>query len=73
MGLNRKSISVHSGSACSTEAFKPSTVLAAMGQEADRSLRVSVGWSTTDRDVQCFEENFADVITTLRALNAPSG
>ncbi len=73
MGLNRKSISVHSGSACSTEAFEPSTVLAAMGQEADRSLRVSVGWSTTDRDVQCFEENFADVITTLRALNASSG
>jgi cysteine desulfurase len=43
-------------------------VLAAMGVEAERSLRVSVGWSTTDDDVAAFCAAFPKVVERLRAL-----
>lgn len=68
MGLNRAGIAVHSGSACASETFEPSPVMAAMGLEADRSMRVSVGWSTTDDDVARFERSFGPVVDELRAL-----
>ena len=48
LGLDAAGIAVHSGSACSSEALEPSPVLEAMGVDAHRSLRVSVGWSSTD-------------------------
>ena len=51
LGLDRAGIAAHSGSACSTESLEPSPVLEAMGVDAHRSLRVSVGWSTTDEDI----------------------
>jgi cysteine sulfinate desulfinase/cysteine desulfurase-like protein len=45
-------------------------VLAAMGLDADRSIRISVGWSTTDDDVARFAAVFGPVISDLRALRA---
>ena len=51
LGLDRAGIAAHSGSACSSESLEPSPVLEAMGVDAHRSLRVSVGWSTTDADI----------------------
>jgi len=68
LGLNRAGISIHSGSACSSESLEPSPVLAAMGLDADRSLRLSVGWSTTSTDVDRFTERFDGVVESLRAL-----
>ncbi|HET7719537.1 MAG TPA: aminotransferase class V-fold PLP-dependent enzyme, partial [Acidimicrobiales bacterium] len=68
LGLDQAGIAAHSGSACSSETFEPSPVLAAMGVEADHSLRVSVGWSTTDADVDAFRAAFPGVISRLRAL-----
>lgn len=68
MGLNRVGIAVHSGSACASETFEPSPVMAAMGLKADQSMRVSVGWSTSDDDVARFERSFAPVVENLRAL-----
>lgn len=68
LALDQRGVAVHSGSSCSSEALEPSPVLAAMGVDADRSLRVSVGWSTTDDDVSAFTGVFADVITRLRSL-----
>lgn len=68
LALDQRGVAVHSGSSCSSEALEPSPVLAAMGVDADRSLRVSVGWSTTDDDVSAFTGAFADVITRLRSL-----
>jgi cysteine desulfurase len=68
LGLDQAGVAVHSGSACSSESLEPSPVLAAMGVDAERSLRVSVGWSTTDADIEAFCDALPGVIERLRAL-----
>jgi cysteine desulfurase len=68
IGLDRAGIAVHSGNSCSSEALEPSPVLAAMGVDAARSLRVSVGWSTTDADVDAFLAALPPILADLRAL-----
>jgi cysteine desulfurase len=68
LALDRAGIAAHSGSACASESLEPSPVLAAMGAEPNHSLRLSVGWSTTDEDVDAFAGAFGDVVAALRAL-----
>ena len=68
LGLDQAGIAAHSGSACSSEALEPSPVLEAMGVEAERSLRVSVGWSTTEADVDAFLTALPAVVGGLRSL-----
>jgi len=68
LGLDQAGVAAHSGSACSSEALEPSPVLEAMGVDAERSLRVSVGWSTTDADIDTFLAAFPAVVERLRAL-----
>ena len=68
LGLDRYGVSVHSGSACSSESLERSEVLAAMGVDEDHSLRVSVGWATTASDVDAFLVAFPKVVDELRAL-----
>ena len=68
LALDQRGIAVHSGSSCSSEALEPSPVLEAMGVDADKSLRVSVGWNTSDLDVDAFVAAFPDVVAKLRAL-----
>jgi cysteine desulfurase len=68
LSLDQAGIAAHSGSACSSESLEPSPVLAAMGVEAERSLRISVGWSTSDADIEAFCAAFPMVIERLRAL-----
>ncbi len=68
LALDQRGVSVHSGSSCSSEALEPSPVLEAMGVDADRSLRPSVGWSTTEADVDAFCSAFPEVVGKLRAL-----
>lgn len=70
LGLDQAGIAAHSGSACSSESLEPSPVLAAMGVEAERSLRVSVGWSTTDDDIDAFRAAFPGVVSRLRSLRS---
>jgi cysteine desulfurase len=70
LALDQAGIAVHSGSACSSESLEPSPVLAAMGVDADRSVRVSVGWSTTDPDIDALMVAFPDVVSRLRSLGA---
>jgi cysteine desulfurase len=72
LGLDRLGIAAHSGSACSSEALEPSPVLEAMGVDAHRSLRVSVGWSTTDDDIDAFLSALPRVIADLRGLRSPT-
>jgi cysteine desulfurase len=70
LGLDQAGVAAHSGSACSSELLEPSPVLAAMGVDADRSLRLSVGWSTTDAEVAMAARALPDVIARLRGLAA---
>jgi cysteine desulfurase len=68
LGLDQRGVAAHSGSACSSEALEPSPVLEAMGVDAQRSLRVSVGWSTTDADIDALLSALPEVVGSLRAL-----
>ena len=68
LGLDRLGIAAHSGSACSSESLEPSPVLEAMGVDAHHSLRLSVGWSTTDADVDRLLAVLPTVLADLRAL-----
>lgn len=72
LGLDQAGVAVHSGSSCSSEALEPSPVLEAMGVDASRSLRVSVGWSSTDADVDALLTALPDVLSRLRALGERS-
>jgi cysteine desulfurase len=71
LGLDQRGVAVHSGSSCSSELLEPSPVLRAMGVDADRSLRVSVGWPSTDAEVALFATAFPTVMEQLRALRNP--
>ena len=68
IGLDRAGVAAHSGSACSAESIEPSPVLEAMGADANHSLRVSVGWNTTDEDCAAFARAFPAVVAELRSL-----
>jgi cysteine desulfurase len=68
LALDQQGVAVHSGSSCSSETLEPSPVLEAMGVDADRSLRVSVGWSSTMHDVERFVEVFPGIVERLRGL-----
>lgn len=70
MGLDRAGVAVHSGSSCSSESLEPSPVLEAMGVDAERSLRVSTGWSTTDDDVDRLLAALPRVLDQLRAYRS---
>lgn len=67
LGLDRRGVAVHSGSACASEGLEPSPVLAAMGADAHRSLRASVGWNTTDADIDTCAIALNEVIGHLRS------
>jgi cysteine desulfurase len=68
LALDQSGISAHSGSSCSSESLAPSPVLEAMGADPERSLRLSVGWSSTDEDVAAFAAAFGSAVDRLRAL-----
>jgi cysteine sulfinate desulfinase/cysteine desulfurase-like protein len=44
-----------------------------MGVDAERSLRLSVGWNTTDADIEAAVDAFAPVVEQLRRLGRTSG
>lgn len=70
LALDQHGVAVHSGSSCSSETLEPSPVLAAMGVDADHSLRISVGWSSTMADVERFVEVFPGIVARLRGLRS---
>jgi cysteine desulfurase len=73
LGLDRAGVAAHSGSACSSESLEPSPVLEAMGVDAHHSLRISVGWSTTDADIDRLLAALPSVLADLRALSRTHG
>jgi cysteine desulfurase len=73
IGLDQAGVAAHSGSSCSSESLEPSPVLEAMGVDAEHSLRLSVGWSSTEADVQRAVKALPEVVGRLRALMAGGG
>lgn len=68
LGLDRAGVAAHSGSSCSSEALEPSPVLEAMGADAHHSLRLSVGWNSSDADIDAALTALPDILHRLRAL-----
>ncbi len=68
IGFDLEGIAVSSGSACSSGKVQPSHVLAAMGYEpelAKGAIRLSLGWSTTEGDVDRCLEAWRKLASTL--------
>ena len=70
IALDRAGVAAHSGSSCASESLEPSPVLEAMGVDAHHSLRLSVGWSTTDDDVDAAAQALEEALAELRKLRA---
>ncbi len=61
MNFDLAGIALSAGSACSSGKVKASHVLKAMGaseEEAGSAIRVSLGWSTTEKQIKAFVENW---------------
>lgn len=68
IGFDLEGISVSSGSACSSGKVQPSHVIEAMGfgPELTRSgIRVSLGWETTETDIERFLEAWKKLARSL--------
>jgi cysteine desulfurase len=69
VGLDLEGIAASSGSACSSGAVQPSHVLLAMGiapELAGPSVRFSLGWGTTEAEVERVLEVFPAVVERVR-------
>lgn len=72
MALDIKGFAVSTGAACSSGNPEPSPVLLAMGlsrEEAQNSLRVSLGWPTTQQDVETFINELVMTVNRLREIH----
>ena len=69
MGLDMAGFGVSSGSACSSGSLEPSPALLAMGiapERARSAIRVSLGWPTTEAEVEAFLEVLVPEVCRLR-------
>lgn len=67
--LDDAGVCASAGSACASGALDPSHVLVAMGvprDEALASVRLSLGWTTTDEDVDIALKTVPDAVSRLR-------
>ncbi|OEF98221.1 cysteine desulfurase NifS [Desulfuribacillus alkaliarsenatis] len=72
LSLDMKGIAVSSGSACTSGSLDPSHVLMAMGlthQTAHGSLRMTLGKSTTDEDIDYVVAELKTVVQRLREMS----
>lgn len=75
MSLDVKGFAVSTGAACSSGNPEPSPGLLAMGlsrEDAQSSLRISLGWTTTREEVDQFIEVLCQVVARLRDLKSES-
>jgi cysteine desulfurase len=73
--LDAAGVSVSAGSACTAGVNRPSHVLLAMGRsedEATGALRISMGYTTTEDDVDAFLEAFPSVHLAAKKAGLPS-
>lgn len=69
MALDMAGFCVSTGSACSSGRVEPSRVILAHGipsEEALCALRISLGWQTTQEDVEAFIAAFSDMLGRMR-------
>lgn len=69
--LNAEGIGVSLGSACNSKSIEPSHVLTAMGlsrEQIEGSLRVSMGYPTTESDIDRFLAVIPGVVQRVRAV-----
>ena len=69
IALDLNGVALSTGSACASGAVEPSHVILAMGfdeEQARGALRVSMGWSTTEADVDAFLERLPAVVEQVR-------
>jgi cysteine desulfurase len=69
MNLDLEKICVSVGSACSSGVSKPSHAITALGVSEDDALstiRISMGWNTTQDDIDQFIETYIKIIKRLR-------
>jgi cysteine desulfurase len=67
-GLDLAGVCVSVGSACSSGASKPSHVMQAMGLDPARGLRFSLGWNTTEIDVETAATALTRVVAQHRTV-----
>lgn len=75
MSLDLQGFAVSTGAACSSGNPEPSPVLLAMGlsrAEAQSSLRLSLGWENTEREIHEFVDTLKVIVARLRSLNNES-
>ena len=68
IGFDLEGIAVSSGSACSSGKVQPSHVLQAMGFDdkiAQGAVRLSLGWSTSEADIDCCLEAWRKLASAL--------
>jgi cysteine desulfurase len=68
IGFDLAGIAVSSGSACSSGKVQPSHVLEAMGldhKRAQGAVRLSLGWSTSEADIDCCLQTWRKLSATL--------
>jgi cysteine desulfurase len=68
IGFDLASVAVSSGSACSSGKVQPSHVLKAMGfgpEIAQGAVRLSLGWATSDADIDCCLQAWRKLSNTL--------
>ena len=71
MRFDMAGIAVSQGSACSSGTMKPSRVLEALGvprEEAERTIRMSLGWNTTRAEVERFCEVWLEMARDKRMI-----
>lgn len=65
IACDRAGLSASSGSSCASGAHKGSGVLEAMGVPTDGALRLTLGWNTTEADVDFAAEVVAEAVERL--------
>lgn len=72
IALNMEGVAVSTGSACASHSLSPSYVLLALGlshEEAHSSLRITLGRTTTEKEVDYFLEKLPNIVYKLRKIS----
>ena len=69
IALDLEGVAASTGSACASGAVEPSHVIRAMGfdeDEARGAVRLSLGWSTTEDEIEGFLQLFPSIVERIR-------